>query len=260
MRDKRGQITIFIIVAIVIVAAVGLFFLFRTGVTPRLPGLGDQEINPEAFLDFCLKDKVKEGISLISKQGGYISNPLHRRFKFTDEDEFINISYLCYTDSNIGERCKNQESMLIPHLEGEVKTYIAGDVQTCFSEFVRGLEDKGYTVNSEYKNFEIDLSQGRVNINMDAELSATKAEETLRVEDLKVIIASRLYDIALVVHEIVNSEAGPSCDFDYSGYMVLYPEFGIDLFKTGDSTKIYTVEYRNTGEWFRLAVSGCGNQ
>jgi hypothetical protein len=39
--------------------------------------------------------------------------------------------------------------------------------------------------------------------------------------------------------------------------MMLYPEFEIEKFRTGESTTIYTIKQRKTGERFRFAIRSC---
>jgi hypothetical protein len=72
----------------------------------------------------------------------------------------------------------------------------------------------------------------------------------------KIIYSSNFYDLALVAQEIVSQEAR-FCNFEHLGYMLLYPDFEIDKFRTGDSDTIYTLTHRESGERFRFAVRGC---
>jgi len=249
---KRGQVTIFIIVAIVIMSIIALFFLFRSGV---VPGIGEKpEKNPNIFLESCIEDKVKEGIEIISLQGGYISNPLHKTFKFKDEIFPINISYLCY-NQNYYFPCINQEPMLIQHLKNEIYNYISDDVGDCFDKLTLSLEKQGYVVDATYRGFEIDLIEKKVVIEIDAELTLTKTEETSKQEDFKIIIPSRFYDLAILTQEIVNKEA-TVCEF--SNYdMLLYPDFDINKYRTIDSSIIYRIKYEDSKEEFRFAVRSC---
>jgi hypothetical protein len=253
MSNKRGQITIFIIVGIVIISVIALFLLFRAGVVPKI--FEKPEVNPNIFLSSCMEDKIKETIEIISSQGGYIDNPLHRKFKFTDEESFTNISYLCYTQNNYIP-CVNQEPMLIQHLEDDVKDYISEDVEDCFNALISSLEKKGYEIDKIYNGFEVNLIPKKIVVEIDAEITLTKTEETSKQEGFKIIIPSRFYDLAVVVQEIISQEAR-FCNFEYMGYMLLYPQWDINKFTTGDSTIIYTVKHKDSEEKFRFAIRGC---
>ena len=254
-KSKRSQVTIFIIIGIILVSAIALFFLLRSGVV--VPGIGGKaEKNPNIFLESCIEDKVKEGIEIISLQGGYIDNPLHKTYLFEGEDSPTNVSYLCYAQID-GVQCVNQEPMLIQHLKDEMHDYISDDVGDCFDDLASSLERQNYVVSVKYEegNFEVKLMERKVVIEIDAELTLTKADETSKQEDFKIIIPSRFYDLAIVVLEIVNKEAS-ACDF--SNYdMFLYSEFDINKYPTSDSSIIYTVKHEDSEEGFRFAVRGC---
>lgn len=251
---KRGQVTIFIIVAIIIVSGISLFFLFRSGVIPKIGGPA-REITPAPFLDTCLEDKIAEGVEQIGLRGGDLDASLHINFMFEEEGIYRNITYLCYT-SNAYVPCTNQEPVLIQHLKDEIENYISEEVEFCFNEFASSLEDRGYDVYAQYDGFDIELVPGRIIAEIYGEISSTKAGETSKQEDFRVITNSKFYDISLVVHEIVSQEAR-FCNFDLNGYMLFYPKFWIDEFRTGDSTQIYTVTYIDTQEKFRFAIRGC---
>ncbi len=250
---KKGQVTIFIIIGILIITAFVFFFLFRQNV---LPGINEKpEENPGGFLEVCIENKLIEGIELISSQGGYINNPLNRTFKFSEEQDFTDISYLCY-NQNYYLPCINQEPMLIQHLKEEIYNYISEDVRNCFDNLVLSLDKRGYVVDATYDGFEIELMPKKVVVNIDGELILTKSGETTKQENLDIIIPSRFYDLAVVVQEIVSQEAR-FCHFEHLGFMLFYPQFKIDKFRTGDLITIYTVEHRNSKEKFRFAVRGC---
>jgi len=251
---KRGQVTIFIIIAIVIISSITLFFLLREGV--KIPGIGiGKETSPSSFLESCMEDKIKETIEIISSQGGYINPTLYKSFKFEDEDP-RDISYLCYNQGNYLP-CVNQEPLLIQHLKDEIYNYVEDDVNDCFDGLTSSLEKQGYVVNVNYEkgDFEIELIDGKVVIDIDAEITLTKSGETTKQEDFKIIVPSRFYDLAIVVLEIVNKEA-TTCEFSHYD-MFLYSKFDINKYRTRDSSVIYSVKHEDSNEEFRFAVRGC---
>ncbi|MFH1586150.1 MAG: hypothetical protein ABIB79_05265 [archaeon] len=249
----KAQVTIFIIVAIMIVALIIMFFLLRS----KLPSSigGKPEVNPNAFLQTCLEDKVKETINLISEQGGYTEPKLYRTFKFEDKESYKNFSYLCYTMNNYLP-CINQEPMLIQHLKNEIHDYIKDDVDECYSNLGMSLRDRGYVVDARYNGFDVNLQERKIIIKINGNLKLTKSGETTPLKDFKTVFSTRFYDLAIVVHEIISQEA-EYCHFDVSGFSLFYPKFKIDKFRTSDLETIYTVEHRDSGERFRFAVRGC---
>lgn len=245
---KRGQITIFIIAGILIISIIALFLLFRKGVVPEIPGTSIGE-NPESFLESCIKDKITENIKTISSNGGYIENELHLNL----DDE--KISFLCYTD-NYYTPCINQEPMLIQHLKDEIKNSVKNDVRSCFDKMAESFDKKGYSVSARYNDFEVNLIPKKVVIDIDAELTLTKSGETTSKKNLRVIVPSMIYDLALVSQEIVSQEA-KYCNFETTGFMILYPEFKINRFETSELNTVYTVTHKKTNDKFKFAVRGC---
>ena len=73
-RGKKAQITIFIILAVLIVAGVVLFFIFKNGIEKK--GDNSPEIAPiKNFAEECLENVLENGIEFNSLQGGYYSVP-----------------------------------------------------------------------------------------------------------------------------------------------------------------------------------------
>ncbi len=251
LKSKKGQITIFIIIGVIISSIIISFFLFRGAISPET---GEKpEKNPNAFLESCMEEKIKETVKQISLQGGYIKNPLNKTFKFEDEKSPTAISYLCYTSSAY-LACIPQEPKLIKHLEEEIYNSIFEEVNNCFDKLKLSLENGGYDVEEIYRGFEVDLIERNVVIPIDAELTMIKSEETTKYEGFKIMIPSRIYELALMVQEIINSEATTG---EFNHYNIfLYPKFDITKYRTTDSSVIYRVKYENTNEEFRFIVRG----
>jgi hypothetical protein len=252
--NSKAQISIFIIIAILLVVGIGLILILRE-VKPSIPGLGGEEINPNIFLESCLDNKVRESIKLISEQGGYAKPTFYKNFSFIDENFFRNISYLCYNFNNY-KPCINHEPLLISHLEDEIHNETAETVEECFFSLVDSLKEEKYKVYSEYHGFKVELGEGKVIIDIEAKVVFNKSKETERKENFRIIYPSKFYDIAIVVQEIISQEA-KYCNFDISGYTYLHPEFKIEKIATSDLEIIYKVEHRNTKERFFFAVRSC---
>ena len=89
-NKRRGQITIFIIVGILIVALGVLIYLFYPQISSTLFGGGAK--SPSETIQGCLEPTLKEQTDLISAQGGSLS---HTHYFYYRGDR---IQYLCYTN------------------------------------------------------------------------------------------------------------------------------------------------------------------
>jgi hypothetical protein len=248
MENKRGQITIFIILAVVVISGVILFFVLRNDI--NLPGVGgDDEPNPSGFLSNCVQEKIDEGVNLIMKQGGYISPQLSREWEGED------ISYLCYS-SGYYVPCISQEPLLMQRLKNELKDYIKKDMKDCFDDYAVSLDNEGYEVQARYNDFDIVLARGKIIIKTEANIKYTRSGQTGILENPSMTIYTKYYDLGIVAQEIISQEA-EYCYFEDVGFGLFYPLIKVERFKTGDLDKIYTVTHKSSEEQFRFAIRGC---
>ena len=251
-KQKKGQMTIFIIIGILIVVRILLFFFLRQGIPKETSS--SLEENPESFLGFCLNNKIREAITELSVRGGYIDKGISKEFRFTNEPT-RNITYLCY-NKNGYLPCINQKPTFMEDLKSEIKEYISKDVKDCFDGLESSLKRDGHEVELEYTDFEVDIIPGKVIVQTDSNLIFTKSGSTVDSEDFKIEVLSKLYRISLFTQEIVNQEAR-YCFAEINGISLIYPEFLIDKTKLDDLSNIYRIEHQESKEKFVFAVRSC---
>jgi len=253
IKNKSGQVTIFIIIAILIVAAVLIFLFVLNSKTPSTTEKPSE--NAGSFLDSCLKETLKESIEVIGNHGGTADPLFGKKFVFEDVGA-TELMYLCYTQ-NYYEQCSNQQPMLISHVKEEIGDYIEDEINYCWSELGKSFEKEGYVVEAQrIRGYEVELGYNDVKVVIDGVISLTKSGETTREEKFTATLPSKFYEVTRVAQEITSQEA-TYCSFNHLGYMLTYPEFKIIRTLTSDSVKIYDVEHRETGEKFRFAIRGC---
>ncbi len=253
-KNKKGQVTIFIIAGILIVAIVLLFFFLKSRGEEPPQGTA----SPESILETCLKQDVYDAVDLISMQGGSIDpNDPYINFKFTNEPAPAKIGYLCYTS---GEgNCKPQSGSIFEYNEDELKKYLNISIRNCFNSLGREIEKQGFTVDATYKGYDLDIEYKKIIIKIKGEITTTKADKVITKKDIKVEFPSSLYEILIFpVHNIIKAEAFLwDCHFDYIKYERDYPEFNIELFTTGEGVNIYTITHGQTNERYRFATRSC---
>lgn len=254
MVSKRGQVTIYIIVGVVVIVGVILFLLFRSGIIPN-PINPSSEVNPNSFLKECMQDKVTETVKLMEPQGGTLNPTLYKKFMFVEEGKAYNVSYLCYNQNDYLP-CVNQRPMLISSMEEEIKNEIRDTVEECFDDLESSYKNAGYDVSVSGSEYDVSLHEGEVVVKLDRTIEMTKGDQSSVLKDFRVAVPSKIYDLAFVSVEIVNEEA-MNCVFDYVAFMKFYPKYKVDKQITTDYTEIYTITNRDSGEWFRFAVRGC---
>src|SRR3989339_127768 len=150
---KRGQVTIFLIIGIVLLAVVVIFFFLNK---QDILNPNQIEVNQKEFLQTCMEERITETVNLIAIQGGSINPTLKKTYDLEDGLGKKNISILCY-NQNFYTPCINQEPMLVNHVRDEIEKNISQDVKQCFDDLVISLNKKGFETSALYKDFEIKL-------------------------------------------------------------------------------------------------------
>jgi len=246
MNLKKAQVTIFIIIALIIVVSIA--FILVIWKKPKI-SISEEE-NPDSYIRKCTKDAVKETLEILMRQGGYVSPT---NFKIYNNEK---ISYLCYTE-NYYERCKNQEPMLIEHLEKEITENIQPQILTCFNSLKTELEKRGYVVSMKDINVSTELQPGKIHVKIEREFTMAKNEESKTFKEFESYTISPIYNLALIALEISNEEA-ENCDFDYMAYNMIHNSYIIKKERAGDGyTKIYSIKEKSSEKQFQFAVRSC---
>ncbi len=244
MQKKRGQLTIFIIVAILVIAIVALLFAFpklRTSIGIEKPE------SPEKFIQTCLEDAIKENVDIISKQGG--SMEPSPNILYQDEK----IQYLCYTPVK-AQACVVQIPFLEKHIEEEIKNSIQEDVDFCFKSLKQTYDDRGYTTNLKPKGeIAVELLPKKILTTMNYEFTFAKNEDSQRREAFRVVVNNNLYELAGIAQSIMNDEILLGDSFEQE-YMNFYTWLRVEKDRPNDDSTIYTLTDKNTQDKFMFAM------
>jgi hypothetical protein len=251
--NNRGQVTIFIIAGIIIIAIVILMLILFNRQDSDSPSFEFDQANPEEFLSSCIEESVRENIEELSRKGGSFEGVPRIEFQFNDE-EFESLSYLCYTRIE-SFPCVDIYPSIINQMEIELTESLSESSRGCFESFVGSLESNNYNVNSSYNSVEADLVRGSLVLTFDSFVGFSKGEQSVTLEETVLEFRTNLYDIGIIAHKIIKSETRFN-SFDMNNHMLIYPEYKIKSHDAGDSSKVYSIDNENTGESFRFAVGG----
>ncbi|HKL23780.1 MAG TPA: hypothetical protein VJ912_00400, partial [Candidatus Nanoarchaeia archaeon] len=197
---KRGQMTIFIIVAIIIVALVSLFFILRDDTSLR--GVPD-DLQP-VYNDFqnCIESNVMEGVSILESQGGYIYLPGYRNSVDPFSSWFYfsgtSIPYWQYEQGGITfEQVPTKKEM-----ENQLERYLESNIQDCsFQEY----EEQGFSINKgENISSNIEIKESRLEVSLNMDLTVEKEDNSYSLEKHSTRVKSylgSLYDSAVKIYE-----------------------------------------------------------
>lgn len=240
-KSKRSQVTIFIIIAIVIVALGILIYLFYPQISTSL---GFAEQNPTEFMQNCVEEEIKARVSVLSLQGGSLA-PTHY-ILYNNEK----IEYLCYTGEYY-KTCVMQQPMLKAHIENEIKGSIASTVNDCFSDLKSSYEKQGYNVGLNKGEVSVELLPKKIVADLGSSITLTKAD-TKNYDAFRVVVNNNLYELVSIANSILNWETHYG-DTETTTYMNYYHDLKVEKKKQSDGSTIYVLTDWNTGDKFQFA-------
>lgn len=240
---KKGQVTIFIIIAVVVVALGVLIYFLRSGAITQVISGFDAK-NPNGFLQTCIEGDLKKTVDTISSQGGSLRPGHYIAYQGN------NIEYLCYTGEYY-KTCSVQQPLLKAHIESEIENATKGKVVSCFDELRSAYESKGYTVNMVSGPVSVELLPKRVVTRANYVFTVTKGDSS-RYDSFNVVLNNNLYELISIANSIVAWETRYG-DAETTLYMSYYPDLKVEKKNQQDGSTIYILTDRNQGNKFQFA-------
>jgi len=240
--NKRGQVTIFIIIAIVIVVLGVLIFLLY----PRITSSSSFEVeNPERFLQDCVEDELKDLIKDLSMQGISLAPKHYVPYEY--EDKIYSVQYLCYT-STFGQPCIRSPVFLIVEFQNQISENIKVTVDNCFEALETSYVKKSYTISDKKKGIiKTEIFPTRTLLEMNNyEITVTKGSSQ-KYKSFNIVLNNNLYELLNTASSILEDEVNFG-----SAKRIQYMFDNLNLRITGeeksDSTNIYVLENKKTKE------------
>ena len=205
--DRRGQVAIFVIIAILIVGGVIAYFLLSGGMGVAMSK------NLEPAYDYylsCVEATAREGIALLGEQGGYIDVPEFvpgsQYRPYSSQLDFFGqpvVYWMYVSGNNLLREQVPSESMM----EEQLADYISERVSECrFEEF----ELMGYDVlvNKDDVAVDVEISDLSVSVDVDNQVLLYFEDESAVVNSHSLDVDSKLgkfYELALDVYNYEKS-------------------------------------------------------
>ena len=248
MKGKRGQVAIWVILALALVVSMVVFFTIESG-KPIISIGADKEFTPDSYIEKCVRNSVNEFVDAMILHGGFIDDKNVKMYGG------INVSYLCLTNGYY-EPCINQHPMLLNEMEEEIKINIEPDVEDCFSDLQLELEDKNWDVSIGQMEIDVSIVKKKIVLDVQRRVTISKDDTSQTFENFESEVSSPLYDLANTAIEISNEEA-KYCYFEYLGYNMINSDIDIRKDSMSDSTKIYTLKDKKSGKEMNIAIRSC---
>lgn len=228
-RKNRGQLTIFIIIAIILVAVIAGFFVFRgkisVGGIPR-----NLEPVYTTFLT-CLEEDTSSGINILGSQGGYIEKPEFERGSpyapGSSQLDFLGLGvpYWYYVSEN---NIQKEQIPSLSNMEEQLGKYIEENVQECsFAEYY----DEGFEIAIGEPVAKVDIQGQKVDVSLNVEFVVRNGEEVAVIKNHNVEIKSSLGNFYDSAREIYSEQKKNNFLGDYGiDVLRLYaPVDGLEL-------------------------------
>jgi len=186
---KKGQVTIFIIIAIIIVGAVAAFFALRDSLnTGGIPA----SIEPiHTNIISCLEDTSEEGLVYLSLHGGYYEVPKETSILyFTEDIPYYYLNSKKYVPS-------------IETVEEELEKYVSENLDKCLDLDI--FREQGFNITERIPSISTAINEENIIIKMVYPLLIEKGRTKTQLKDFKIELDSNLKILLDASKEVVNS-------------------------------------------------------
>lgn len=202
--SKRGQIAIFVIIAVVIIGLIVSFFAFRGSFGTNIPG----ELQPVfSYYTDCISQQTKAAVNLAGLQGGRIDTqdyaPGNNLNPFSSHLNFLgNYIPYWYTFSSSNVIKKNAPSQ--NEMESDISEYIAENLNNeCdFSSFYQ----QGFSIQTSQPSVDVSVRDNEVKTAVSATLKVSKGDLSATQRSYSVNIGSKLGSFFNLAQDVYSKE------------------------------------------------------
>jgi hypothetical protein len=203
-KYKKSQVTLFIILAIMIVAGTVSFIVFKD---LFIPGEIPHNLEPvyDTFLS-CLNEDIKVGIDILESQGGYIKLPEFESgsdyMPFSSQLNFVgtSIPYWYYVSGN------NIQKEQIPskiEMEKQLESFVEEKIYDCsFEDYYK----QGFEISFGEPKVNIKILKKGVEADINMNLAIKKGNDSVRVENHSILVNSNLGNLYESAKKIYDKE------------------------------------------------------
>ncbi len=247
LENKKGQVTIFVIIGMVIVISAILVFIFIGN--PFNYFTIDE--NPKEKIESQMYETLEDSIDKTLENKGYF-NEINKNYLVYSGKR---IPYLC-TVSQFYIPCTPQEPMFVSKIKENIKESLKEEIKKEFSEIEKNYKKPGYEIKTQKPGIEIYFKENSLVATSNGSITIIKGESVNKYSEFQVEIKTSIYELAKTAQKIVNYES-TLCEFDRVKWQALHPEIEIKKFRASDQTKIYTLKSRNSKEEIKFAIKTC---
>ncbi|MAE43314.1 hypothetical protein CMO93_06065 [Candidatus Woesearchaeota archaeon] len=235
MKNRKGQIAIFILFGIVILIAVSLVFYIKgkdaqeTSEIPKATELSFSAVPIKNYVESCIKSVGEDAIEFVGERGGYLELP-----ELSTNDYFIKFPYYFYENIDV---MPSKEK-----IEEEISKYVDEMLFSCFQDFI-DFKQQGFDIEQENSTTKTIIKQNQVAFDVSLPLTIKKGDSETTIAKFSNSVTSRLNTIYKVSTQITNIQMRDlnaiclSCLLNLSIENELY----INLNRIGNGTILFII-------------------
>lgn len=223
--NKRGQLTIFIIMGIVIVAF-SIFFFVR----PEVGFLNFPESNPiQLFIQSCIDQIGQDAVYFIGLQGGYYNVP-------NPKENYSYIEIPVYLNVN------EQNIPLEENIQKEILKYIQDKLPICLGNF-SSFREQGFDVIAREISGKIVFSQKDVVIDLDYPIFVRSESSSIELRDFSSKVDVNFNEKYEFVNQIFEEQRNDldSIPLGFITNLAYENDFLFETVNIGEKTVLFTL-------------------
>ena len=238
MRSKRGQITLFVIIGLVILALLGVGLYIQSSDIGNVDDEGVDEVQETSidtkvlknYVTQCVYQEAKRGLIKIGEHGGYVYANQSNFDIHVDstESEVLSVypgsshkvPYWWYMSSENSERqfTLSSNTPTLEEIEKRLDNYVENNLHKCFEEF-REVEKRGYeVVEHSGVNVTSRVTESDVKVSLDYSIELRNDESSVMLDKFETSLPVKFKDVYQLAHMLSVFES----EGQFLEYVTLY--------------------------------------
>jgi hypothetical protein len=205
MVGKRGQVTIFILIAIIMLAvSAGIFFIMQNFTTQSIGDEIGKTVSSEPiklFIEECLKSSVVDATKEVLSNGGYTKDTIHQMtssdnlLEFANDNEMFSVPYYFQED--------NSQIVSMNKIETETAKESTILFNDCINEFTV-FENEGQEIQVGDATIQVKFVNDLTTANLNYPLTIIEREKEMSISEFSVTIPFNFEDKHSLISQFLS--------------------------------------------------------